>query len=454
MPGSKIKIIELVSKIESLIAGHKWKKLQKELQKHHTAVIVDLFQELEPAQEVVIFRLLPRERASQLFRRLDPQHEEALLRNLSRAETIKLLEALKPDERVNLIEEMPDKVTRRLLNMLEPEDRAEAVHLLGYPEDSVGRLMTPDFVAVKAEWTVAQTLAHMRKRAKESETINVVYVVDATWHLLGYAELNKIILAKEDTLISTIMDERITSLSAYDDRERAVTTMNRNKVYVIPVVDSKNALLGIVTFDDVVEVAQEEATEDFHKSSAIAPLDTSYAQASIARLFQRRIGWLVALVVINLASSGVIAAYEETLASAIALAFFIPLLIDSGGNAGAQSATLMIRAISVGEVRLSNWLRTVSKEMAVGISLAVALGVAGAVVGLIRGGAIIGLIVGLSMAIIIVITNLLGSVLPFVLMRLKVDPAVASGPLITSVADVMGLLIYFTIATSILGQVT
>ncbi len=453
MPRKKIDIPELARKIEQLIVAEKWPKLKKELLKHHTPVIVDLFQELSPAHEVILFRILPRDQASKVFRRLDAEHEESLLRYLTNDETAKLLQALKPDERVNLIEEMPDKVTRKLLDMLEPEDRTEAVRLLGYPEESVGRLMTPDFVAVKAEWDVARALEHMRSRAKESETINVIYVVDDLWHLIGFIELNTFILSDTSDKMNQLMDDRVVSLSAFDDRERAVDAMNRHKLSVIPIVDSRNSLLGIVTFDDVVEVAQEEATEDFHKGAAIVPIDVSYTHASVWRLFHKRAGWLLALVLISLASSGVIAAFEETLSSAIALAFFIPLLIGSGGNAGAQSATLMIRAMSLGEIKANDWFKTSGKEMLVGASLALALGAFSSIMGFFRGGFEIGLIIGLSMAAIIVVTNLLGTLLPFGLTRFRIDPAVASGPLVTSVADVIGLIIYFSIASAILGNV-
>ncbi|MDZ7744784.1 MAG: magnesium transporter [Candidatus Saccharibacteria bacterium] len=452
MPKSHTKTHEHVHEVRELIHAGQISNLRTYLKRLHTQTVVEIIDELSDAQSTLVFRLLPRTLASKVFRRLEFHQEEQLLKGLSKEETAKLLHSLKPDERVNLIEEMPAKVTRRMLNMLEPEDRAEAVKLLGYPEDSIGRLMTPDFVAVKDSWTVEKALEHMRDRAKESETINVVYVVDKTWKLSGFIELNRLILAESDQGVTSIMDDRVISLSAYDDREHAVRLMNSHKLSVIPIVDSGDTLIGIVTFDDVIEVAQEETTEDFHKTSAIANLDVSYQKAGVWRLVHRRAGWLIGLVVINLASSGVIAAYEETLAAALALAFFIPLLIDSGGNAGAQSATLMIRAISTGEVRLSQWFKTIYKEMAVGISLAIVLGIASAGVGMIRGGPVIGLIVGLSMAVIVVLTNLLGSLLPFLLSRLKIDPAVASGPLITSVADVMGLVIYFSIATALLGQ--
>lgn len=446
-------IDETFEKIQKLIHDKDLVALSAELSHHHTATIVEVMNELEPREQVVLFRLLKKERASRVFSRLDSHAEEQLLGHLKHSETISLIRSLKPDDRVGMLEELPAGVTRRLLDALEPEDRAEAVTLLGYPEDSVGRLMTPDFVAVKADWKVERAMAHIRARANESETVNSVYVVDDAWTLLGYVSLSRLVLAKPDQTIKDFMQTRVRSITATEDRENTVNVMNDYRLSVIPVVDTNDSLIGIVTFDDITRVAEEEVTEDFHKSSAISPLEHDYSHASILSLFRSRIGWLGILLVVNLASASVIGAYEDTLAAAITLVFFMPLLIAAGGNTGVQSATLMIRGLSTGDIRMRNWLRTFGKEMFVGLILAVVLGVAASGLGLFRGGSEIGLIVGLSMISIVFLANVIGSLLPFILMKLKQDPAVASGPLVTSVADVMGLIIYFGIATAVLGQV-
>lgn len=243
------------------------------------------------------------------------------------------------------------------------------------------------------------------------------------------------------------------SIAATEDRESTVNAMNDYRLSVIPVVDTNNSLIGIVTFDDITRVAEEETTEDFHKTSAISPLEHEYSRASVGSLFRSRVGWLGVLLIVNVASASVIGIYEETLAAAITLVFFMPLLIAAGGNTGTQSATLMIRGLSTGDIKMRNWLRTFGKEMLVGLVLAVVLGAAASAFGLFRGGPEIGLIVGLSMISIVFLSNVIGSLMPFVLMKLRQDPAVASGPLVTSVADVMGLVIYFGIATVVLGNV-
>ncbi|MGQ9780599.1 MAG: magnesium transporter, partial [Bacillota bacterium] len=334
---------------------------------------------------------------------------------------------------------------------LSSEDRKEALSLLGYPEDSVGRFMTPDYIAVRPHWTVAQALEHIRTRGMDSETIYNIYVTDDSWKLLDDIELRRLILAAPSEKIEQLMDHVFVSLNALDDREQAVRVMERYDVLALPVVDAEGILLGIVTADDVFDVAREEATEDFHKSAAVAPLRTSYHEANALSLFTSRIGWLVTLVFINLASSGVIAFFEKTLASTIALAFFIPLLIDSGGNAGSQSATLVVRALATGEVKISQWLKVLFREIMVGLMLGLVMGLASGLLGLFRGGYRVGLVVGISMTAIIVLANLIGVLLPFFLTRFKLDPAVASSPLITSIADCMALFIYFSIARWLLG---
>jgi magnesium transporter len=444
--------LQLKHQVKELISSQDWVNLRDLLSKQHIPALSDLLLMHDKPTRILIFRLLPRELASKAFAHLEWKHQSSILKGLKDEEVKGLLNTLKPDDRVYLFEELPPEITRKLLNLLKPSDLNEVRQLLGYPPESVGRLMTPDYVSVKRNWTVSRALKHIRLRGKESETINIVYVVDQEWKLVGVVELRKIVLAEPHHLISEIMQHHFVWLSAFDDREKAVNRMQDHSISVLPVLDSNKSMIGIVTFDDVLDVAEEEITEDFHKTAAIIPLNTSYKEASVLSLFQRRVGWLLVLVFINLGSSGVMAAYEKTLASAIALAFFVPLLIGSGGNAGSQSATLMIRSISIGDIKMSNWFRVFLKEIAVGLVLAVSLGLVSAALGMFNGGPVIGLIVGLSMAVIVIVTNIIGSLLPFILLKLKIDPAMASGPLVTSVADVFGLVIYFSIATFILGS--
>jgi magnesium transporter len=417
--------------------------------------LVDALLELDTHERVLLFRALPRRVATEVFASLDGDLRDDLLVALTDRETRRLLADLHPDDRTNLLDELPGQATQRLLNLLSPADLAEARALLGYPEESVGRLMTPDYLAIRPEWTTGQALQHIRARGHESETTNVIYVVDEGWRLIDDMPLRRLVLADPDTPVSELMDESFVSLLASDDREEAVRRMRRYDRVALPVVDTGGVLIGIVTVDDVFDVAEEEATEDFHKVGGVLPLRSSYWQTGLWLLYRSRIVWLAALVVVNLVSSGIIAAFEEAIEAVVALAFFIPLIIDTGGNAGAQSATMMIRALSTGDVKPSQWLRVLTKEAAIGFVIGVTLGAMGFVLGYLRGGPEIGvqlgLIVLLTMVVMLLLTNLIGMLLPFVLSRVGIDPAVASGPLITTVADAVGLIVYFSIASAILG---
>ncbi len=413
--------------------------------------LADYIKEIDKTDRVLLFRALPRDLKVDIFAFLDPETSDNLLFELTDAETRHILAELEPDDRTVLLGELPGQVTQRLLTLLSPDDLKEARQLLGYPEESIGRLMTPDYVAVRPSWSVADALDHIRRHGNESETVNTVYVTDKSGKLLDALPLRRFILTEIHETVESIMDDTVVSISAYEDREEAVRVMQRYDRIALPVVDSGGVLLGIVTFDDVFEVAEQEATEDFHRSAAIAPLKGSYWELSPARLFRSRIGWLSILVFVNLISSGVISAFEETLAAYVTLAFFIPLIIDTGGNTGSQSATLMIRSISTGDIRLSQWGRVFMKELLIGAAIGLALGALGAVLGVFRGGPAIGLVVFMTMGTMLIMTNLIGMLMPFVLTRLKLDPAIASGPLITSIADAVGLVIYFSYARWILG---
>jgi magnesium transporter len=437
--------------VERLIEDRKWGQLKELLAEYPVPEVADLLLGLEKRDRVLLFRALPRPRANEVFAYLETETQNAMIQELTDEETRRLLSDMSPDDRTALLGELPGQATQKLLNLLGPEDRREARWLLGYPEDSVGRLMTPDYVAVRPHWTVGQALEHIRRLGIDRETINWVYVVDDSWKLLDALTLRWFIVSDPEKPVEEIMDHKFVSVSAFEDREAAVRTIQSYDLEAVPVVDSEGVLVGIVTVDDVLDVAEREATEDFHLYAAVRPLESSYRESSVWSLFRKRVPWLVALVGVGLVSSGVIEAFEETLEAAIALAFFIPLLIDSGGNTGSQSATLMVRAIATGDLRLGQWGRALSKELLVGISLGAALGLATALLGVFRGGAEIGLIVGLTMVAIVLTANMIGALLPFALSRVRIDPAVASAPLITTVVDATGLILYFTIATVILG---
>jgi len=438
---------------KQLIEERQWQVLKEELKAVPIPDIADLLMELDKGERVLLFRVLPRTISSEVFSYMIPELRNALLKELTDEETRNLLSNLRPDDRTTLFEELPGQVTQKMLNLLSPQDIKEARLLLGYPEESVGRLMTPDYIAVRPEWTVEQSLQHIRFKGKDSETLNVIYVTDNKWQLLDALDLHRFILNPPEALVSQLMDNTFESVSAFEDREEAVHVLQHYDLFVLPVVDSEGVLLGIVTADDIMDVAEEEATEDFHKTAAVNPLKNTYREASIWELFNKRIGWLIILVLVSLLSAGIIGYFESTLQSVIILSVFIPMLIGSGGNAGAQSATLMVRALATGDVEENQWFKTISKELLVGLSLGVTMGFIGFIVGYMKGGHEIAMIIGFTMMAIIIVANLIGVALPFILTRLGLDPAVASNPLIASIVDATGLFIYFAVAVNVLQLV-
>ena len=312
--------------------------------------------------------------------------------------------------------------------------------------------MTPDYIRIRAEWSCEQALAHIRKYGRDSEVFNILYVTDSKGKLIDIVRMRRLIMAEPSSLIKDMLNYNCVSISAYEDREVAVEVIQRYDINALPVLDSEGVLLGIVTVDDILDVAEEEVTEDIQKGAAVAPLETRYSVATALHLFRKRIGWLLILIFVGLISASVISRYEDYMLEFITLALFMPLVIASGGNCGAQSATLMVRALATGDLDLGNWLAAVGKELVVGSLLGVVMAIIAAGVGQLYGGdSKITLIVGLSMVAIVFVANAFGALLPFALSRLKIDPAAASSPLITSIMDVLGLIIYFSIAVLVLG---
>lgn len=440
-----------IETIHNLIAAQRWAEVRAALALWPEAEIADLLLGLPPAERVLVFRRLPRAVSSEVFAHLNADDQNDLLAQLTSEETRHLLASLTRDDRTQLLEELPGQVTQKLLNLLGPDDLREARQLLGYPEESVGRLMTPDYVAVRPEWTTARALEHIRSRGPDSETINMVYATDEQWRFLDALELRRFILADPQQTVAEIMDYAYVVLSAFDDREKAVQALRRYDLPALPVVDSGGVLLGIVTFDDLIDVADEEATEDFHKGAAVAPLRGRYLETRIIEPVQKRAPWLLALVFVNIFSGAAIAAFEDTIAAVVALVFFLPLLIDSSGNAGSQSATLTVRALAMEEVRGRDWTRLLRRELVVSVIPGLAMAAAVAVLAYFRAGPDVAMVVALTMALVVVAGSTIGAVLPLLLRRLGLDPATASGPLITSLADISGVVIYFSLATWLPG---
>ena len=433
--------------IKELIEQKDLKSIKNIFLKLQPQDISDLINKLDKDVVELVFRLAPKDKAADVFAELEPSLQEYILKHFVDSEIKSLLSELDPDDRTELFEDMPGIFTQKLISYLSPEDRKEALELLGFPEDSVGRLMTPEYVAVKSDWTIAKGLEHIKNYGRDAETINMIYVVDEKWKLIDDIPIRRFILADSNKPIKEIMDYSAIFINAYEDQEEAYKLIKRYNLTVLPVVDDEGILLGIITVDDVIDVNEEEVTEDFQKASAIAPTEESYNTTSPMLLFRKRIGWLLILLVTDFFSSSIIAHYESAIKAVVALAFFIPVLIDSGGNIAAQSSTLIIRSLATGELTIKNWFNVVKKELLIGLMIGISLGLILYIRGFFwRGGPTIGMIVGLSMVGITIWSNLLGSLLPILLTKFKLDPAVISSPLLTTVVDSTGLLIYFTLA--------
>ena len=428
-------------------------KLKEALSDWYPQDIAEFITEIEDTSSILVFKTLPKQKQADTFSHLIHEEQEKLLKAFTNKEASFILSEMSPDDRTALFEELPGKITRRLFKLLSIEDLKETRLLLGYPEETVGRMMTPDYVSIYEDMTVKEALQRIRERGRDSETLNRIYIINSEKKLIDAMKLRKIILADMEQKIKDLMTYNVISLSAYDDREEAVKLMQKYDVSSLPVIDSEGVIIGIVTIDDVLDVAEEEATEDIQKIGSVEPLKTSYKNVSIYELYKKRIVWLCLLVLVSLISSGIIERYEDILSSAIVLAFFIPLLIDSGGNMGSQSATLMVRALATGDVKLNEWFKVFTKEIGIGLFIGITLGLLASLIGIFRGGYEIGLVIGLSMLAVIFVANLIGATLPFILSTLKIDPAVASSPLITTVVDIAGLIIYFSIAVLVLGSI-
>lgn len=447
---------QVIADIMQLINDRQWAELRKNLSTWPPPEVADLIATLKEPQRVLLLRFLPRRFAADVFSELSPAVQDELVEDMTNHELRHLLANLDPDDRTALMDEMPAEITRKLLNLLSPQDLKETRILLGYPEDSVGRVMTPNIVYVKEDWTIERALDHIRRYGRDSETINVVYVTDSTGKLVDEIALRHLILASPDQEVRTVMDYNFIAISAMSDLEEAVDMIKKYNYLALPVVDTLGKLLGIVTIDDLMDAADIQATEDFQRIGGLSfeidedPIE-NLREAPVGLLYRRRIFWLVLLIFVNIFSGAGIAYFEDVIASTVVLVFFLPLLIAGGGNAGAQSALLMVRALATGDVQMSDWGRMLLKETFVGTTLGGAMGIAAAAVGMFRGGYQIAITVALSMFLIVLTGSLIGMCLPFILRKLGKDPATASAPLVTSVTDIVGVMIYFTTASSILG---
>ncbi len=446
----KPEIVELIEKKE-------WKALKEVLSDWPPQDIASLITSLDEKEAFIVFRLLPKSMASEVFSELDADTHEIILSQLTNDQVKEIFLELSPDDRTDLFEELPPEVTQKIINLLPPQERKEALQLLGYPEDSVGRLMTPDYIAIKAEWTIENAIEYIREKGIDAETINMVYVIDNNNKLIDDIPIRKLIISNPKNKVSSVMDGNFISIFVNEDQEEAVRTMKRYRLNVLPVVDQNGILLGIVTIDDIMDIMEEEDSEDFTKVSGISSHDvgidiiTDLLKSPITTLYKSRIFWLFALLIMDLITGGIIHNFETLIGKYVVLVTFLPVLVDTAGNAGSQSATLTIRALALGTVKPKDWIKLFLKEFSVSALLGATMGLGISVMGILRGGFDVAKVVIVSMFVNVVIGSLVGIILPFIFVGLKKDPATASTPLITTIADIIGTGIYLSIATFMLG---
>jgi len=418
----------------------------------HDEDIAVLISELEDSSSrVLLFRLVPSAKAIDVFENLDPEYQKEVLSGLSQESMRQILNEMAPDERTELFEEMPASLVKRLLNILSSQERKIAIELLGYPEESVGRLITPEFVQLYEDMMVQDALAHIRRVGVASETVYHCYVLDKQKKLIGVVSLRKIVLADLSARIDSIMSSDVIKVNVYTDREEAALIFKKYDLLALPVTDNNDRLLGIVTFDDFVDVLEDEATEDFEKIAAVVPVDKPYMEAGFFELLWKRSFWLIILLVLESLSGLVMEHYSGTIKDLITLVFFVPILIAAGGNSGTQSATFIIRGLSTGDIHFSDFWRVIIKEARLGIFIGIILAVFGIARAYFQvGNWWLSVTVGISIALAIIMANLVGASLPLVLRRLKLDPALMSGPLITTIVDVAGIALYFEVARHLL----
>ena len=421
--------------------------------------VADAIVQLPVADQARVLQILPTRAAAAVFEYLSTPAQRTLIPAMSKDDLAALLNDMAPDDRTLFLSELPGYATAELLTLLSPEERARTERLLAHPPESVGRLMTPDYVAIRAEWTVQQVLDHIRLHGHDSETLNVLYVIDDTGVLVDDLRVREILLVPVTTRITDLMNHRFVALRATDDQRGAVEVFRREDRTALPVVDDQGALIGIVTVDDVLDAAQEMATRDLQRFGGSEALGEPYMDLPVARMVRKRAGWLVVLFLGEMLTATAMGFFEKEIARAVVLALFVPLIISSGGNSGSQASTLVIRALALGEVSLRDWWAVARREIVSGLALGALLGG----IGFFRIAAwslftnlygphwlLVALTVALALVGVVLWGALVGSMLPFALRRLGFDPATSSAPFVATLVDVTGLVIYFSVGLVIL----
>lgn len=445
-------IIEL-DQVRNLLENKQYTTLRQLLAEMNEADIAVVFEDLEEAERLKLFRILPKDMAADVFSYLDVEYQQHIISSLSDKDAAGIIDNLMADDATDLMEEMPANVVKRLLELASPETRRDINNLLKYPEDSAGSIMTVEYVDLKENLTVEQAINRIRKVGVDSETINICYVLDSRRKLIGTVALRYLLLMDPDELIGEIMHENIIAINTLDDQEEVARTFQKYDFTAMPVVDNESRLVGIITVDDVVDIMEKEATEDIEKMAAILPTDKSYMRTGVFETFKKRIPWLLLLMISATFTGKIISSFEDALSVYVILTAFIPMLMDTGGNAGGQASVTIIRGLSLDEIEFGDMFRVIFKEVRVAALCGLTLAVCNfAKLMLIdRVGVSVAFVVCITLVCVVLIAKVVGCTLPMFAKKLGFDPAVMASPFITTIVDAISLLIYFKIATILLG---
>ena len=421
--------------------------LRQALAEIHSADIADIIANLDSSEASIVFESLIEKRRVLTFEHLEENDQLRLLEAVGRGKMIRIIDEMSPDDRADFMQSLPERTSESILPLLAQAERNDVRKLAAYEEDTAGALMTTEYASLPADITVGESLQRLRRIAPDSETIYYVYITDPDRHLLGYTTLRELVLARPDQKIMEVRRQPLISARVDSDQEEVARTIQKYDFLALPIVDADNRLVGIVTHDDVLDVLEEEATEDVQRMGAVEPIDTPYLRAGFWQLAWRRGGWLMLLFIEEMFTGTALRYYQSTLERVVTLMFFVPLIISAGGNSGSQSATLVIRSLAVGDVRLRDWLKVFYREIGMGLSLGLFLGAIGYLRALMWGnGPAVGLVVAASLVVIVMVGSVVGAMLPLLFKICRLDPGVASSPFVASLVDVVGIVVYFNIA--------
>lgn len=444
---------DLMEEIKELLETKQYTRLRQKMTDLNEADIAAVMEELEEEDLLKMFRILPKSMAADVFSYLEVDNQQLIITTLSDKEAAGIINNLMADDATDLLEEMPANIVKKLLANASPETRRDINHLLQYPEDSAGSIMTVEYVDLKENLTVLEAISRIRTVGLDSETINICYVLDSKRTLLGTVALRYLLLSQPDEIIGDIMHENVIAINTLMDQEEVAQMFQKYDFTAMPVVDNENRLVGIITVDDIMDILQEETTEDIEKMAAIVPSDKPYMKTSVLETWKKRMPWLLLLMISATFTGKIIASFEDALSTYVVLTAFIPMLMDTGGNAGGQASVTIIRGLSLHEIEFQDMFRILWKEIRVALLCGITLALANFAKLMLfdRVGLSVSLVVCLTLAVAVVIAKMVGCILPMIAKKIGFDPAVMASPFVTTIVDALSLLVYFQIAAQLLN---